>query len=130
MNERHACVTGDELTRRFGDRLEWGSSTISTYSPGVAPPAGIRPTRDFAQMVWQSGAHIWFGFDYFGVSEISVEVDRVAGFDPGVDPELADFDLSVPENLFARRWADFRLWAATPTMLAQSTSSTLARGLS
>lgn len=93
VNERHACVTGDELTRRFGDRLEWDISTFRTYSPGVAPPAGLRPARDFARMARQGGARISFDFDYVGVSEISVEVDRMAGFDPGDDPELADFEI-------------------------------------
>ena len=100
VHERQACVTSDELTRRFGERLEWTSSTPRIYSPGITPPVGIRAVRDTAHMAGESGAQISFSFDCVGVSEVGVVFDRMAGFNPGDDPELADFEIVRAGELF------------------------------
>jgi hypothetical protein len=93
INERHACVTDDQLTHRFGNRLQWTSSSLRHYPEGTLPPPGIRPTHDVLSMIGENGARISFGFDYVGVSEVTVALDHLEGFDPGDDPQIADFEI-------------------------------------
>ena len=93
INERQACVTGDELTHRFGNRLQSLSSSLRHHPQGTMPPPGIRPTHDVLWMIGENDAHISFGFDYVGVSEVAVALDHVEGFDPGDDPEITDFEI-------------------------------------
>ena len=93
INERQICVTSDELTHRFGSRLQWSRSSLRNYPYGATPPPGIRPTHDVLWMTDENGAHISFGFDCVGASEVTVALDHVEGFDPGDDPEIADFEI-------------------------------------
>ena len=44
-------------------------------------------------MTGEDGAHISFGFDYVGVSKITVSLDHFEGFDSGDDPDFANFEI-------------------------------------